>query len=145
MHIDLKRVKHELRRRIGRNTGRPFAGFAALKDIRHWSAHVKLSRVWAVLVLSTYAGLAAAQAAGAPWESGLCGVAGWFKGPTMIAVGTIAFAAAAAGFVWGEDLTGIMKKVVNIVAAIALAIGGSAVVGWIAMKAGAAASQCPVV
>ncbi|MFC4484267.1 TrbC/VirB2 family protein [Cupriavidus campinensis] len=116
------------------------AVLAGLAGMRH---RVSLSQVWAVLVLSTYAGLAAAQSA-APWEGGLCGVANWFKGPTMVAIGSIAFAAAAGGFVFGEELTGIMKKVVNIVAAVCLAVGGGAFIGWVAVKAGATASSCPV-
>ncbi|MGY8527614.1 TrbC/VirB2 family protein [Paracidovorax citrulli] len=112
-----------------------------MADFRQWSKDLTVSRVWAVLVLSTYAGAAVAQAA-APWEGGLCGVAQWFKGPTMIAVGTIAFAAAAAGFVFGEEMTGILKKVTNIVAAVGLAVGGSAFIGWVAQRAGATASMC---
>lgn len=105
-------------------------------------------RAYMLLWLTGYAGLAAAQATvsdgSAPWDSSLCGVAGWFKGTTMIAIGTVAFGAAGAGFVFGEELTGIMKKVVNIVMGICLAIGGSAFIGWVAVKMGAAKQSCGV-
>ena len=61
-------------------------------------------RAFMMLWLGTYAGLAAAQVSDgtAPWDSSLCGIAGWFRGPTMIAIGSVAFGAAGAGFVFGE-------------------------------------------
>jgi type IV secretion system protein VirB2 len=105
------------------------------------------SNLYAALILAGYAGAAAAQSVSdnsAPWDGALCGVAGWFKGSTPIAVGTIAFAAAGLGFLFGEELTGILKKVVNIVMAICLVVGGAAFVGWIATKLGAGSSACSV-
>lgn len=103
-------------------------------------------RAFMMLWLGTYAGLAAAQVSDgtAPWDSSLCGIAGWFRGPTMIAIGSVAFGAAGAGFVFGEELTGIMKKVLNITMAVAMAIGGASIIGWIAVKAGAARTTCGV-
>lgn len=103
-------------------------------------------RAFMMLWLGTYAGLAAAQVSDgtAPWDSSLCGIAGWFRGPTMIAIGSVAFGAAGAGFVFGEELTGIMKKVLNITMAVAMAIGGASIIGWIAVKAGAAKTTCGV-
>lgn len=94
-----------------------------------------------VMWLCLYAGAAMAADA-APWDGPLCGVAGWFKGTTPLAIGTIAFGAAAAGFIWGEEFTGIMKKLVNLVIAVAIMIGGASLVGWIAIKLGAGASMC---
>ncbi|CAB3755851.1 TrbC/VirB2 family protein [Paraburkholderia humisilvae] len=108
------------------------------------------TNLYAAFILAGYAGVAVAQQAGgvtdtsAPWDSSLCGVAGWFKGTTPIAVGTIAFAAAGLGFMFGEELTGILKKVVNIVMAVCLAIGGGAFIGWVATKLGAVHSTCSV-
>ena len=90
--------------------------------------------------LLVYAGAAMAQSTGAPWDGPLCGVAGWFRGPTALAVGTIAFAAAAGGFIYGEEFSGIMKKVVNVVMAVSLLIGGASMIGWIATKMGASIS-----
>lgn len=91
--------------------------------------------------LLVYAGAAVAQSSGgAPWDGPLCGVAGWFRGPTALAVGTIAFAAAAGGFIYGEEFSGIMKKVVNVVMAVSLLIGGTSMIGWIATKMGASLS-----
>jgi type IV secretion system protein VirB2 len=62
----------------------------------------------------------------------------------MIAVGTVAFGVAGAGFVFGEEMTGIMKKVVNITMAVCLALGGASFIGWVAVKAGAAKTSCGV-
>lgn len=137
----LKSVVANVRGRIERNTA---AAGVAIKSLPQ---HFTWSRAYMLLWLGGYAGLAAAQSVGdgtAPWDSSLCGVANWFKGTTMIAIGTVAFGAAGAGFVFGEELTGIMKKVVNIVMAIGLAIGGSAFIGWVAVKMGAAKQSCGV-
>lgn len=130
-----------VRARASRNAAHLNRGMRALTKPTFWRKHVTLPRVWTMLVLGGYASLACAQSA-APWEGGLCGVAGWFKGPTMIAVGTIAFGAAAGGFVFGEEMTGIMKKVSNITMAVCLAVGGASFLGWIAVKAGATSSSC---
>lgn len=130
-----------VRGRIQRNTAAAGTAVKSLPKQFTWS------RAYMMLWLCGYAGLAAAQSVGdgtAPWDSSLCGVANWFKGTTMIAIGTVAFGAAGAGFVFGEELTGIMKKVVNIVMAIGLAIGGSAFIGWVAVKMGAAKQSCGV-
>lgn len=105
------------------------------------------ANLYMAFIVASYAGAAAAQSvsdSSAPWDKPLCGVAGWFKGTTPIAVGTIAFAAAGLGFLFGEELTGILKKVVNIVIAIALVIGGASFIGWVAVKMGAGAAQCSV-
>lgn len=134
-------LRAHLRDRIFRNAGNIARGARKMSHVEFWRSHVTLARVWALLILGGYAGLACAQSA-APWEGGLCGVAGWFKGPTMLAVGTIAFGAAAGGFVFGEEMTGILKKVTNITMAVCLAVGGASFLGWIAVKAGATSSSC---
>jgi hypothetical protein len=130
-----------VRVRVARNTGHFKRALRMVAAPAFWREHVTLPRVWTMLVFGGYAGLACAQSA-APWEGGLCGVAGWFKGPTMLAVGTIAFGAAAGGFVFGEEMTGILKKVTNITMAVCLAVGGAAFLGWVAVKAGASSSTC---
>lgn len=108
------------------------------------------AQMWSVL-FSAYAGLAIAQVAeegpgigAAPWESSLCGVAAWFQGPTMLAVGTIAFGVAGASFVFGEELSGILRRIVNITMGICLAVGGTALLGWIAQQMGATGAACAV-
>lgn len=108
------------------------------------------TNLYGAMIVSCYAGAAVAQTSGsgtvsdtsAPWDSTLCGVAGWFKGAGPIAVATIAFAAAGLGFLFGEELTGMLKKIVNILMAISVVIGGAAIVGYAAAKMGATASQC---
>lgn len=139
--ISLSEVSAAVHARVARNGALFARGARAVATRKFWRQQVTLPRVWTALVLGGYAGLACAQSA-APWEGGLCGVAGWFKGPTMLAVGTIAFGAAAGGFVFGEEMTGIMKKVSNITMAVCLAVGGSAFLGWVAVKAGATTSTC---
>lgn len=129
-----------VRARVHRNSA------SLLRFIKSIPKNMTWGRAFTLLWLGTYAGLAAAQVSdsSAPWDSSLCGIAGWFRGPTMIAIGSVAFGAAGAGFVFGEELTGIMKKVLNITMAVAMAIGGASIIGWIAVKAGAARSSCGV-
>jgi type IV secretion system protein VirB2 len=137
----LKSLVANVRGRVSRNSAN---AAVALKALPH---QITWTHAFVFAWLCLYAGLAAAQAVGdgtAPWDSSLCGVAGWFKGTTMIAVGTVAFGVAGAGFVFGEEMTGIMKKVVNITMAVCLAIGGASFIGWVAMKMGAAKQSCGI-
>lgn len=95
------------------------------------------------LGLLFYAGVAAAQSTGGmPWEGPLCGLANAFRGPTALAIASIAFFAAAAAFMWGEEIAGISKKLVTIFMAVSIMLGSVGVVGWIAVKMGAAAAAC---
>lgn len=99
-----------------------------------------LGNLMTVVMLFGYAGLAMAQAA--PWESSLCGLAGWFRGPTALAIATIAFFAAGASFLWGEEIAGISKKLVTIFMAVCIILGGASLVGWIATKMGVSGVSC---
>lgn len=141
-NLTLAGILGRVRARVSRNA---VALRAAAKGL---PKHFTWSRAYLMLWLGVYAGLAAAQSTvgdgSAPWDSSLCGVAGWFKGTTMIAVGTVAFGVAGAGFAFGEELTGIMKKVTNITIAVCLGLGGAAFIGWIAVKMGAAKTSCGV-
>lgn len=89
-----------------------------------------------LLVVGLLALPAVAFAAGeaAPWDGALCWLVGALKGKTAIAVATIAFVAAAVGFVWGEQLTGIFKTMVNIFVAVCIMLGASSIVNIIASK-----------
>lgn len=91
------------------------------------------------LLLMSFADIAMAQVL--PWESPICGLASAFRGPWAIGIATIAFAAAAAMWAFGEELTGIAKRLATTVIAVSITLGSSALVGWIAVKVGAA-SQC---
>lgn len=106
--------------------------------------HISGSQFWVGFWLLVYGGLALAQVnnEALPWEGPLCGLANGFKGPTALAVATIAFFCAGASFLWGEELTGMAKKLVTIFMAVSTILGGTALVGWIAVKMGALASQC---
>lgn len=135
-----KSLVQNVRARVRRNAA------SLINFVKSIPKNMTWGRAFMMLWLGTYAGLAAAQVSDgtAPWDSSLCGIAGWFRGPTMIAIGSVAFGAAGAGFVFGEELTGIMKKVLNITMAVAMAIGGASIIGWIAVKAGAARTTCGV-
>lgn len=90
-----------------------------------------------------YGGLAMAQTTGAmPWDGPLCGFATALRGPAALAISTIAFFAAGASFLWGEEIAGMSKKLVTIVMGISLLLGGAAFVGWIAAKMGALSAAC---
>lgn len=103
--------------------------------------YLSLANLMTALLLTLYAGMVLADS-GAPWESTLCGFAGWFKGPTALAVATVAFFAAGASFLWGEEIAGISKKLITIFMAICIILGGSSMVGWIAAKMGTGAVSC---
>jgi len=94
-----------------------------------------------LLGLLAHAGLALASDT-MPWDSPLCGLANALRGPTALAVSTIAFFAAGASFLWGEEIAGMSKKLVTIFMAVAILIGGASLVGWIAVKMGAGTTQC---
>jgi type IV secretion system protein VirB2 len=70
----------------------------------------------------------------------LCGFANVFKGPLALAVATIAFFGAGAAALWGEEIAGISKKMVNIIMAVTIMIGGSLIVSYIANKVGVTAT-----
>lgn len=72
----------------------------------------------------------------------ICGFANVFKGPMALAVATVAFFAAGAAALWGEEIAGISKKMVNIVMAVTLMFGGALIAAYIANKMGITAS-CP--
>lgn len=99
------------------------------------------SSIWMGVILMLYAGFACA-ADGLPWESPLCALANGFRGPTALAVASIAFFAAAASFLWGEEIAGISKRLVTIFMAVSILLGSMALVGWIAVKMGAGAASC---
>lgn len=88
----------------------------------------------ALLGLLAVPALAFAAGEAAPWDGALCWLVGALKGKTAIAVATIAFVAAAVGFVWGEQLTGIFKTMVNIFVAVCIMLGASSIVNIIASK-----------
>ena len=77
-----------------------------------------------------------------PWDGPLCGLATALRGPAALAISTIAFFAAGAAFLWGEEIAGISKKLVTIFIAVTIRMGGATMVGWIAVKMGAAAASC---
>lgn len=70
----------------------------------------------------------------------LCGFANVFKGPLALAVATIAFFGAGAAALWGEEIAGISKKMVNIIMAVTIMIGGSLIVSYVANKVGVTAT-----
>lgn len=102
------------------------------------------SQLWVGIWCLFYGGLALAQSAGGgmPWDSPLCGFATALRGPAALAISTVAFFAAGASFLWGEEIAGMSKKLVTIVMGISVLLGGAAFVGWIAMRMGAAAAAC---
>jgi type IV secretory pathway VirB2 component (pilin) len=102
-----------------------------------------LGDLMTIVMLFGYAGLAVA-ADGAPWESTLCGLAGWFRGGTALAIASIAFFAAGVSFLWGEEIAGISKKLVTIFMSVCVILGGMSVVGWIANKMGTVSTSCAV-
>lgn len=101
---------------------------------------VSSSRFWVGFWLLVYGGLASAQSM--PWDGPLCGFANALRGPAALAISTVAFFAAGASFLWGEEIAGMSKKLVTIVMGVTVLIGGASLVGWIAARMGAAGAAC---
>jgi len=70
-----------------------------------------------------------------PFLDIICPVSNWFAA-LMVPLATIAFLVGGAAFLWGEEFAGMTKKWVNTIIAVCTALGGSAVVSWIARKFG---------
>ncbi|MFC3110933.1 TrbC/VirB2 family protein [Undibacterium arcticum] len=102
------------------------------------------TQFWVGVWCMVYGGLALAQTAGGsmPWDGPLCGFANALRGPAALAISTVAFFAAGASFLWGEEIAGMSKKLVTIVMGVTVLIGGAGLVGWIAAKMGAAGAAC---
>lgn len=98
-----------------------------------------IRRVAVFVMLLPYATMALADQL--PWEKPLCAVATALNGPTAFAIATVAFFAAAATFLWGEEIAGMSKKLVTIVMAVSILLGGVAFVSWVANKMGSGASS----
>ncbi len=92
------------------------------------------------MILFGYAEMA--MSARMPWERPLCELANAFRGPTAVAISSIAFFAAGASFVFGEEIAGVSKKMVGIFMAICIMIGAPSLVGWIAQILGYGSASC---
>lgn len=76
------------------------------------------------------------------WDNALCQFSNALTGKTAIAVSTIAFAAAGAGMLFGEQMTGIMKNATNVVVATGVMLGGASTVNGIATAMGKGGFGC---
>jgi len=101
-------------------------------------------QVGVLVALLAYTGFALAQTSSdaMPWDSPLCGLQSSLRGPAALAISTVAFFAAGATFLWGEEIAGVSKKLTTIVMAVSILIGGASLVSWIAVKMGAGTTQC---
>lgn len=86
-----------------------------------------------VMLLGTYASGAYAEVAGAmPWDGPVCTVANAITGKLAFGISIAAFFGAGASLVWGEELSGIVKKLLTIVVAVSILVGGSSIYKLIA-------------
>lgn len=106
--------------------------------VRAFKSKVTATQFWVGFWAFTYAGLASADTM--PWDGPLCGFANALRGPAALAIATVAFFAAGASFLWGEEIAGMSKKLVTIVMGITVLLGGSSLVGWLATKMGGMAT-----
>lgn len=67
----------------------------------------------------------AATSGSLPWDSALMTLQNNLTGPVATAISTVAFLAAGAALVFGEELGGIVKKLLAIVMAVALIVLGN--------------------
>lgn len=67
----------------------------------------------------------AASSTGLPWESPLQTITSSLQGPVAFAIAVGALFASGAALVFGEDMSGFVRKILLSVAAIALLVGGA--------------------
>ena len=111
-----------------------------IRKVAKW-VEDKLYQLMMGALLSFYGGAVFADDS-MPWNSWLNSLACNLRGGTAVTVATIAFAVAGIGFLWGEEMSGIMKKLVNIVIAVAICIGGATIINAIASKFGVSSLTC---
>lgn len=106
--------------------------------MRNFATKVYAKGVTAFL-WSLYAGMAYAatslDSSRGPFADIMCPVVNWFAA-LVVPIATIAFMVAAVMFLWGEEMTGLTKKWITMIIAVAAAMAGSAVVAWIAQHFG---------
>lgn len=113
-----------------------------MKKLKKFLSYFSLRNISLALFMTGAAGVAMAAGDGMPWDGPLCGLATALRGPAALAISTIAFFAAGAAFLWGEEIAGMSKKLVTIFMAITILLGSASLVGWIAVKMGAATAAC---
>ena len=78
-----------------------------------------------VVFLGIYGFAHATTSGSLPWDSSLTTLQNNLTGPVATAISTVAFLAAGAALVFGEELGGIVKKLLAIVMAVSLIVLGN--------------------
>ena len=95
-----------------------------------WSLS-RLAKVETVLLLVLYAGAALAQSTSSgssttmPWDTGLCDVANALLGKTSFCLALAGFFGCGGALIWGEELSGFAKKMLMVVMAVGVMVGGA--------------------
>lgn len=89
----------------------------------HHSAIARLSLAGAVYALTTMDALAAVG--GLPWDTPISTLQNDLTGPVATGVSVVAFLAAGAALVFGEELGGIAKKALFVVLGVAMIVFGN--------------------
>jgi type IV secretion system protein VirB2 len=84
-----------------------------------------LKSVLPAVLLGAYGFAHASTSGGLPWDSALTTLQNDLTGPVATAISTVAFLAAGAALVFGEETGGIVKKLLAIVMAVALIVLGN--------------------
>lgn len=101
-----------------------------MKSFKFVGKYVTFNNVVMLTLLGAYASGAYAQAM--PWDGPVCTVANALTGKLAFGISIAAFFGAGASLVWGEELSGIVKKLLTIVVAISILVGGSSIYKLIA-------------
>ena len=86
--------------------------------------HITKRIIAAIALLSTSTAFAATST-GLPWETPLQTITASLQGPVAFAIAIGALFASGAALVFGEDMSGFVRKILLSVAAIALLVGGA--------------------
>ena len=96
--------------------------FAPIRNLRAVIAH-RLALAVAVFVSTTMDALAATG--GLPWDTPIATLQNDLTGPVATAISVVAFLAAGAALVFGEELGGIAKKALYVVLGVAMIVFGN--------------------
>lgn len=101
-----------------------------MKYLKMVSRYATFNNLVMLALFGSYASGVYAQAM--PWDGPVCTVANALTGKLAFGLSIAAFFGAGASLVWGEELSGIVKKLLTIVVAISILVGGSSIYKLIA-------------
>ena len=90
--------------------------------------NIKIIQTVATFCLSSITNFAFANVGGLlPWEAPLATIQSSLTGPVAMSISILAMFVAGAALVWGEDISGFVRKTLMLVMAISFLVAGSSI------------------